>query len=245
MSLASVVRRAIPRRWQVPARYYHQRMMHLLEPEFDMVVWSVYPDSEVVDAGANVGVFTYAFLRQGATVHAFEPQPGCVDLLEAYAANQSLLQVHPWALGASRGRARLFVPSHVRQSGSPEATLRSVDAAEIVDVDIAPLDQLGLSHVSLIKIDVEGAEAGVLAGAAETIERCRPLMMIEIEQRHHSEPIASVFEDIVRRGYHAECLVDGVLAPVSGDSDSLAQLNARGVHNFLFRPTDESRQWTS
>jgi FkbM family methyltransferase len=244
MSVAGMVRRVIPRRWQVPARYYHQRMTGILEREFDLVVRSVQRDTSVIDAGANVGVFTYAFLRRGAMVHAFEPQPGCADLLGRYARTQPRLRVYPWALGSSKHRAQLFVPRHAAHAGSPEATLRAgIDATESFDVDVAPLDSLELADVSLMKIDVEGGESEVLAGAVGTIGRCRPLMMIEIEQRHHSGPIAVVFESIARLGYHAECLVDGRLAPAEIEKDSFAGLVERGVNNFLFRPTDGSRRW--
>jgi len=41
------------------------------------------------------------------------------------------------------------------------------------------LDSLGLARLDLLKIDVEGAEFDVLAGAIETIKRCKPYIMAE------------------------------------------------------------------
>jgi hypothetical protein len=118
-----------------------------------------------------------------------------------------------------------------------------VHATATLEVDVIPLDHLRLEDVGLIKIDVEGAELGVLEGAGETISRCRPLMMIEIEQRHHSRPIESVFAEILARGYRAACLRGGRLLPVSGDADELRSLGARGIYNFLFSPGGGERAW--
>ena len=41
------------------------------------------------------------------------------------------------------------------------------------------IDSLGLDRVGLIKIDVEGAEHDVIRGAAQTIARCRPVVVVE------------------------------------------------------------------
>jgi FkbM family methyltransferase len=246
VSIASLIRRTIPDRWQLPARYYHQRATKLLEPELDLLVRSIRPGDCVVDAGANFGVFSYAFVRRGAIVHAFEPQPLCIRLLESYARSHPNLRVYPYALGPSRARATLSLPADSAFAGSPSATLRNdMRATARLDVDVIPLDDLHLEDVDLIKIDVEGTELRVLEGAGETISRCRPLMMIEIEQRHHSQPIETVFAQILARGYRAECLDGGRLVPVSGSPDELRRLGSGGVYNFLFAPTTGERAWNT
>ena len=52
-----------------------------------------------------------------------------------------------------------------------------------------------------IKIDVEGHEAAVLPGATATIDRERPRIVIEIEQRHLDCPISDIFDQIRVHGY--------------------------------------------
>jgi FkbM family methyltransferase len=244
VTVARLIRRAIPNRWQVPARYYHQRARHLIEPEMELLVRTVSAGDCVVDIGANFGVFSYAFLRRGAVVHAFEPQPACLVTLTAYARTHPRFHVHPEALGDQPKRGVLTLPMAAPFAGSPGATLRDdVPAAASFNVQVAALDDFHLASVGMMKIDVEGGELDVLRGAVETIRRCRPLLMIEIEQRHHRQPVSSVMDEVFALGYRAEVLDAGCLVDVSGDSKELDELSRRGKYNFLFSHVRSSRTW--
>lgn len=55
--------------------------------------------------------------------------------------------------------------------------------------------------VGLIKIDVEGHELQVIEGAIKTIAKHHPLMLVEIEARHHPYPIEDIFRKIEGLGY--------------------------------------------
>src|SRR5262249_49779677 len=55
---------------------------------------------------------------------------------------------------------------------------------------------LGLAACRLIKIDVEGMEREVLAGAAETIRRCRPFLYVEDERRDRSEALGAFLHEL-------------------------------------------------
>ena len=48
-----------------------------------------------------------------------------------------------------------------------------------MSVDMIPIDSLSLSSCQLVKIDVEGMELNVLEGAAQTLERCQPIVFTE------------------------------------------------------------------
>jgi hypothetical protein len=65
-------------------------------------------------------------------------------------------------------------------------------------VDIIPVDALGLARCHLIKIDVEGMEGEVLAGAAATIARHRPVLYVENDRRAKS---AALITQILSLGY--------------------------------------------
>jgi FkbM family methyltransferase len=245
VTVARFIRWAIPDRWQVPARYYHQRARRLLEPELDLLIRSIRPGDCVIDVGASFGVFSYAFLQRGAIVHAFEPQPVCLATLNAYARAHPRLHVHPIALSDASGDGVLTLPVTAPAPGSPGATLRSdVPAAATIDVHLGALDDFDIADVSLIKVDVEGGELGVLRGAIETIRRSRPLLMIEIEQRHHHEPVASVIAEVLALGYRGAVLEGERLVDVRADSNQLDELYHRGKYNFLFTHHAGNRAWT-
>lgn len=124
----------------------------------------------LVDVGAHIGNHA-AFLSRfvpHAQLHAFEPVPANIALLRRNAPDAV---IHPIVLGAHAGAALLTVEanighSHVDDRGQLRAPMRT-------------LDSFGLRDVTLLKIDVEGYEPQVLAGAAETIARYRPLIVIE------------------------------------------------------------------
>jgi hypothetical protein len=77
-----------------------------------------------------------------------------------------------------------FVPSsfgslELRQRSGNEFIGQPIDYQNTVSVRKLTLDEFGLPRVDLIKIDVEGMELEALDGAAKTIERSRPIMLIE------------------------------------------------------------------
>ncbi len=61
----------------------------------------------------------------------------------------------------------------------------------MVDTAVTTIDKIradaGLVRIDFVKADVEGDEFAVLKGATETLERGRPALLLEIEQRHLSK----------------------------------------------------------
>jgi FkbM family methyltransferase len=255
-AIARRIRRAIPARWQPPARYYYERARGLLERELPLAVAAVGPGDCVVDVGANVGIYTYAFARTHARVEAFEPQMGCLHVLRAFAAATPTVHVHGVALGAATGKATLHVPVSGDRAKSAEASLlRGAAPDRSETVPVAPLDSFDFSAVAMIKIDVEGAESDVITGADLTIRRNRPLLLVEIEQRHCPRPVSAVFDQIAALDYEGYFLDRRRrLRPVAEfelERDQIATLEnpAPGayINNFLFQPIARAarqRRWT-
>jgi FkbM family methyltransferase len=234
--------------WMQPAaRYHYERWRGLLERELPIFCSQIKPQDVVVDVGANVGIYVHALRRCGAIVEAFEPQPECSAVLEAYAAAYPSVHVHTLALGDAESVVTLSVPIENGRLARTSATTRatSAGAGETIRVPVRTLDSFELGRVNAMKIDVEGAELDVLRGAVRTIERARPLLLVEIEQRHHAGSIQAVFDCVTELGYEGTFLLPSRgLRPLSEFSarehqrlDSDGQPTGVYVNNFIFRPT--------
>lgn len=138
----------------------------------------------IIDIGAQVGVYSLAAaaLRPDLAIHAFEPNP---DAYARLALHQHMngsyaIRCHREALGCDHGVAPL---SWVRKGAliSSGGSLGLREGCETVPVMVRALDsyEFDLGDRGLIKIDVEGAEAAVLAGAIQTITKYRPSIILE------------------------------------------------------------------
>lgn len=147
----------------------------------------------VLDVGANTGLYSLIAVTAHRSVRAiaFEPVPEIAALMRTNVrANRASrrISLHETAIGDHIGQAELHLPP-AQLDGTIEtsASLES-DFKETIDrvltVQASTLDQAwaaaGRPTVSLVKIDVEGAEPRVLAGAGALIDACRPILTIEV-----------------------------------------------------------------
>lgn len=129
------------------------------------------PGDIVIDAGAHVGVFTVKaanIVGPNGVVVAVEPHPANVRMLRLNAAGYRNIIIANEALGVKCGYTSLY--QHASTLG--HSTVRRV-GEEHVDVPMTTIDalvaRLALPRVDYLKMDVEGAELGVLQGALDTI----------------------------------------------------------------------------
>jgi FkbM family methyltransferase len=152
--------------------------------ELEQLRRAVGPGARIVDIGANTGNHTIYFAgpMRAATVVPFEPLPGAAAALRAGVERNGMTNVDLSHLGVgvgdSPGRARLV---HSIRGGFGATSLAPDPSGEII---VAPLDSVLSGHVDFLKIDVEGMEMNVLAGAEGLIRRSRPLIFIEIANRN-------------------------------------------------------------
>jgi FkbM family methyltransferase len=236
--LRAVGGRVIPESMQVPVRFWYHRTRGALHAVTTLAA-HVRPGSIAVDVGANLGVAAYAFRRRGAVVHAFEPQPVCVRSLRTVPG----IVTHEVALSDRNGEATLSLP--LVASGAvniAEATVRPMAEPHVeVHVPTALLDCYDLRGVSVIKIDVEGHEMAVLAGARATLARERPVMLIEIEERHTGRPVLDSIAEIEAMGYRGWFAdATGTWHPAATFQAAVHQSTIPGaagyVNDFLFCP---------
>ena len=144
------------------------------------------PGDVFVDVGANVGYHAFrASPRVGddGRVIAVEANPENARLIAYTIAVNSLTNVElvPLALAATRGYVNFG--THVGSNGGflPDDE-HTTDSGRGTIVPTMALDDLDLDRVSVVKIDVEGAEGIVIDGAYATIERLRPSFVMEFSQ---------------------------------------------------------------
>lgn len=142
-----------------------------------------------VDVGANIGTtalpMAYFSGDQGRVV-AFEPHPMLHSRLQRHVeANEMarFVEVRSEALSDRNGDCKLAaVEQSARNHGQSFVVQnRSVSGCSVptrtLDGIIA---ELGIDHVSLVKMDVQGSETMVLRGGADVLSRCRPLLLTEV-----------------------------------------------------------------
>jgi len=177
------------------------------------LVRQLLPDvSTFVDVGANVGFFSCLARQAERHVVAVEPSAQNLDLLLGNLAENGWtdVEVYPVALAREPGIATLYGEgtgaSMVRRwSGTSEVWRRLVPVSTL---DVL-LDNRFAGERLMIKIDVEGLEYAVLAGASNTLTRQpSPTWLLEVcLTEHHpggrNPDFAAVFETFWRHGYEA------------------------------------------
>jgi FkbM family methyltransferase len=191
-------------------RWYHGTMVDVLlgndnslclyvcgsfEPnEFAFLDGVLKPGMVFVDVGANDGYYTlFAARRTGPSgrVLAIEPSSRERGNLQRNIARNGLANVTvlPVALGAVCGKADLRLAQGIHSGHNTLGSFANdgVLAESVESVEMLTLDRVagdfGLDRLDIIKIDVEGAEASVIAGGRQVLKRQRPLILLEISDR--------------------------------------------------------------
>jgi FkbM family methyltransferase len=141
-------------------------------PEFESVtrrllLSALPPGGTFVDVGAHVGTVALpaaAHVGPAGHVHAVEPSPTTVRLLERNIQRNELrnVTIHQFAAGAAEARRDFHLMDYSYLNGfSPSRLGHEVSR---VEVDVRPVDALVSGHVDAVKIDTEGGEPDVLRG---------------------------------------------------------------------------------
>jgi FkbM family methyltransferase len=145
--------------------------------------------SDIIEIGANIGTETIGFadiVGENANVHAFEPLTSNLQEIEKIKTlNKDLnIKIYPIALSNIQSTVDFIVPP-VNYSGIGKIAFNNSDEkSRAIKVDVHLLDEyiLKFNNVSGIFIDVEGHEYFVLEGAIQTINKFRPLVVLEVSE---------------------------------------------------------------
>ncbi len=208
--------------------------------DMSFVMHALRPDELFVDIGANVGVYTVLAGAVGARSVAFEPVPGTYrDLLKNLAINDlnERAEAHNEGVGREPGTLRFTTGmgpvNHVVDGDeAPSATTLELP---VVTLDSA----LGDRTPTLMKIDVEGFETDVIAGARETLAN-PGLRAIVIELNGNGSRYGYNDADI-----HADLLGFGfepvIYAPFQRSLERLDGMNPKRGNTIYVRDIEEIR----
>ncbi|MEK6208836.1 MAG: FkbM family methyltransferase [Pseudomonadota bacterium] len=192
----------------------------------------------VIDVGANIGFFTLKFARWvGAAGHVFaiEPEQENFDRLSHRVNRQGF-----------SSRVSMIRAVAAEKSGELKLAVNPTNPADHrlsdngIPVRAIMIDDLcastGWPAVCLIKIDVQGAEDRVVAGALETLKRFSPALYIEIEETSSAEAEngATLIDRLASLGYLAHTLEKDGAKRVTGTDAAMSIVRANGYADFLF-----------
>lgn len=238
---SGVLYRPVPRRAYETVYLAYKRLFEA--GPIDGLRRVVADGSTVVDVGANIGFFSLRFGRWvGPTgrVVAIEPEARNIASLRRRVQRAGLSDVITCvqAVAADRsGQLRLALTPghpgdhHLAETGKP--------------VQAVTLDELFAQdprQVSLIKIDVQGAETMVIAGARRLLERQRPAVFVELHEpslaRLGSSP-RELLDTLVQLGFAGHKLTRRGVGPAEDTEELLARLAqaSSGYIDVLFIAT--------
>lgn len=195
-----------------------------------------------VDAGANIGTMSVPFakLKPDWRVVAVEAHRGVASILAANALSNGCSNVEVIHAAAGPDRRVADFPTLPLDAHTNLGTSSFYDReAPRLPVLMLPLDQIAPAETKLVKIDVEGLEPEVLAGATRLIEEVRPVWFVEAFYKAHR---AQVMETFLRAGYavywfYAPWVSRSPLSGVAAADDTV------GDANFVCVPDGGAPQW--
>ena len=218
--------------------------------EFGAIRRHLRPGDLACDIGANKGSFIYWlswWVRNGRVV-AFEPQPELArDLLNiCRVIKLGNVKVEAKAVYSQSGHQDLFLPKGHQPGASLHRAALDGESFTTLSVPVVALDDyFGESDkVALLKVDVEGAEFGVLKGAERILRQHAPMLVFECENRHLAPGnVQDVFSYLEGLGYEGSFVWRNQVLPIS-EFDAAVHQRQHGewfwkskdyCNNFIFR----------
>jgi FkbM family methyltransferase len=176
----------------------------------------IQPDSIVIECGCHIGTHTVKLASLSKLLYGFEPMPETYDILQKNINVNQLDNVILYKKGVSNksGSTKYSWISDGNPGGSglcdnPMGKPNWIETtSKDIDVELVTIDSLALDKVDFMKIDVEGYETLAIEGAMNTIQKCRPVIVMEVWKNHFGEVnidyTKEAFKNIMDLGYNIE-----------------------------------------
>ena len=199
--------------------YVLEEQLDWFEDELKAVRNILKPGQTVLDIGANLGMYALSMARsvgQNGRVIAFEPARRTAALLQQSADLNgfSQLEVDVRGVGVRSGPASLTLDlnpelNRVEDMPSDQEASEGIESIVLTSLDDWAAQQGPGTQISLIKIDAEGQELNVIAGARQLLQTHSPLILYEI--KHGANVNTGLVDAFADLGYASYSLAPGPL----------------------------------
>lgn len=243
LTLVDGARVVVPDSLNLITPYVLREQEDWFEDEIKFLRRLLQPGQQVVDIGANYGVYTLSMagaVGPEGRVWAFEPASGTASLLaEGIAANGfAHVTLERSALSSSSGTAQLSL----HQDSELNSLVReNLPAGASETVPLVTLDQLletrGWRNIEFVKIDAEGEEANILRGGTRFFSEMSPLVQYEVKAG--TDLHLELVQAFAALGYESYRLVSGLDLLVRFDAG--AQPDGYLLNLFCCKPDRAAR----
>ena len=187
------------------------------ENEIDLLKRFIKPGTDSIDVGVYRGVYSYEMSKYSKKVHSFEPNP----LIFKY-INKNLkkisnnIDLYNFALSNENKVSNLRIPirnkkidkenyeEHYLMGRATVHELNNFQDYEKFEITLKKIDDFNFDNeISFMKIDVEGHEMEVIEGGKLFIKKNKPVLLVEIEERHSKKNIHHSIDYINGLGYNS------------------------------------------
>jgi FkbM family methyltransferase len=188
--------------------------------------------SVVVDAGANIGIYSQFLSRcvsPTGVVHSFEPAPENFRHLQSATVHLANVRLSQAALGERSGRSKLYLSNQLNVDHRTYAT--EGDLRPIVEIDVISLDDYfeAGQRVDLIKMDIQGYELHALRGTNRVLA---------------DNPAAKLLLEFWPYGLkRAGANWDDLIATLDDQNMKIHEVTRHGLKPFRPESVSESADW--
>ena len=168
-------------------------------------------NSVVLEAGCHIGTHSLFISDLCERLYCFEPLPESNRLLRTNLNlnDRTNVVVSSYALGEDNYKTQFSwsYDNNPGASGLKNNPMGSPggDIEEAIDVEVVTIDSLNLDQLDFMKIDVEGFEINVINGGLKTIEKFKPVIVLECWSNHNGETsldyTRGLFKPLIDLGY--------------------------------------------
>ena len=207
VELVNGIRVFVPDSNQNLTTYILKEQKDWFEDEIEFVRNFASPDMNVLDIGANYGLYTLSFsplIGNKGKIWAFEPTSSTANCLRKSIIENQLqnIELVEKALSNRDGQANLYTSdfSELNSLSSNQGQNIDTELVEVTTLDSC-FQKYQWNHLDFIKLDAEGEEINILKGGITTLTTLSPLIMFEV--KHISEINLGLIEEF--KSLHYDC----------------------------------------